>query len=68
MKKLRIPRESKTMVYFGQRTEKDVPFFTLSQALGVWGQAPSSRALACTSAQRSKSVTRPVQGDLFAMA
>lgn len=41
MKKVRTPRHSKRMVYFGQRTEKDAPFFTLSQALGVWGSAPS---------------------------
>lgn len=41
MKKVRIPRQSKTMVYFGQRTEKDAPIFVLSQALRVWGPAPA---------------------------
>ncbi len=77
MKKVRIPRQSKTMVYLGQRTEKDAPVFVLSQALGVWGSAPSPihRAPfadhACShrttrSVPRAKPISSPVQGDLFA--
>lgn len=65
MKKIRIPRESKTMVYFGQRTDKDEPFFALSQALSIWGYPGSSPSPAPRPTLAWKSA--PVQGDLFAL-
>lgn len=77
MKKVRIPRQSKTMVYFGQRTKKDVPIFVLSQALRVWGPASShihrapfadqARSHRTThSMPRAIPMSASVQGELFA--
>lgn len=53
------------MVYFGQRTDKDEPFFALSQALSIWGYPGSSPSPAPRPTLAWKSA--PVQGDLFAL-
>lgn len=79
VKKFRIPHASKTMAYFGRRTEKDDSVFGLSQAPNAWSQAPSpayrtpSAALTCdhrsaSSPPRTLPLPPFVQGDLFALA
>jgi hypothetical protein len=51
-------KDLKATTFFGESTEKDVPYFLLAEALGVWGkQLPSSN--------QSVISVQSAQGDLF---
>lgn len=56
---MQTQKQKKAATFFGESGEKDVPFFMLAQALGVWGKPSPPPPPEIVVAPQSP------QGDLF---